>query len=319
MAAFSKYLLISVPVVALAGIAALWWQREKRERSYIEVGRVSSLIIYPVKSCKGIRVDNAKCFKEGMEYDRRWILLDENDIFISQRVDPKLALVVPHFEGGKYLCLDAPGMKTLKLNIDLPENQQESKRIRVYRVYGGGQYVGDEAAEWFSSYLKRPGCKLYKLSQPKLICEDEKWGDVALPGDKASFGNFSPFMITTEQSLVALNGVLPSPVTMERFRPNVVVDGLKAYDEDNWTKKIIKIGDVEFRFLKNCGRCSLTTVNPATGEKEGNEPLATLQRIRLPEDRDPRQGRAPLFGVQFALDGDRIGVVRIGDIVMVSA
>ena len=70
MAAFSKYLLISVPVVALAGIAALWWQREKRERSYTEVGRVSSLIIYPVKSCKGIRVDNAKCFKEGMEHDR---------------------------------------------------------------------------------------------------------------------------------------------------------------------------------------------------------------------------------------------------------
>lgn len=209
-------------------------------------------------------------------------------------------------------------MKTLKLDAELSEDKQELKRILVYRVYGEGQYVGDEAAEWFSNYLKRPGCKLYKLSRPKLICEDKKWGDVTLPGDKASFGNFSPYMITTEQSLVALNGELPSPVTMERFRPNVVVGGLKAYDEDKWSKKIIKIGDVEFRFLKNCGRCSLTTVNPATGEKEGNEPLATLQRIRLPEDRDPRQGRAPLFGVQFALDGDKMGVVKLGDRVMVS-
>ena len=67
---YSKYLLIALPVVALAGFAALWWQRKERKRSYTEVGRVSGLIIYPVKSCKGIRVDNAKCFKEGMEYDR---------------------------------------------------------------------------------------------------------------------------------------------------------------------------------------------------------------------------------------------------------
>ncbi|KAJ7365551.1 Mitochondrial amidoxime reducing component 2 [Desmophyllum pertusum] len=105
---YSKYLLIGLPVVALAGFAALWWQRNERRRSYMEVGRVSGLFLYPVKSCKGIRVDDVKCFKEGMEFDRHWILIDENDVFVTQRQDPKLALVVPHFEDGKYLCLEAP-------------------------------------------------------------------------------------------------------------------------------------------------------------------------------------------------------------------
>ncbi|KAL9953901.1 hypothetical protein ACROYT_G041374 [Oculina patagonica] len=305
---YSKYLLIGLPVVALAGFVALWWHRSEKKRSYKEIGRVSGLFIYPVKTCKGISVDEVKCFKEGMEHDRHWVLVDENDDFVSQRKDPKLVLVVPHFEDGK-LCLNAPGMETLKVDIELQADKKEYKKIKVWRMYGEGQYVGDEAAEWFSKYLNKPGYKMYQMSQPRLICTDNKWGDVGLPDDRVSFGNFAPYMIANEASLVAVNEELPSPVTMERFRPNVVVSGLGQYEEDNWAKKRIKVGDVEFRFLKHCGRCPITTVNPATGEKEGEEPLATLRRIRLPEDRDPRQGISPLFGVHVAPDGDGGSVV----------
>jgi len=88
--------------------------------------------------------------------------------------------------------------------------------------------------------------------------------------------------------------------------------------QDKWTGKRIKVGEVEFRFLKCCGRCPITTVNPATGEIEGDEPLATLRRIRLPEDRDPRQGIASLFGVHVTPDKDGVGVIKLGDSVMVS-
>ncbi|KAJ7365557.1 Mitochondrial amidoxime reducing component 2 [Desmophyllum pertusum] len=155
MVSYSKYLLIGLPVVALAGFAALWWQRQGRTRSFKEVGRVSGLFFYPVKSCKGIRVDDVQCFKEGMEFDRHWCVLDGKDIFASQRKDPKLALVVPHFEEGKYLCLDALGMEMLKLDIHLQVDEKEYKKIKIFGMEGEGQYVGDEAAEWFSSYLNK--------------------------------------------------------------------------------------------------------------------------------------------------------------------
>lgn len=316
MVSYSKYLLIGLPVIALAGIAALWWQRKERRMTYKEVGRVSDLFIYPVKSCKGIRVDEVKCFKEGMEYDRRWILVDENDAFVTQRKDPKLALVIPYFEGDRYLCLDAPGMKTLK--VDMQADSREFKRIRVWGTYAEGQYVGDEASEWFSNYLNKTGYKMYKLSKPRLVHDDKTWGDVALPDDKVSFGDFAPYMIATEASLAAVNEELQSPVTMQRFRPNVVVSGLKAFEEDKWESKMIKVGDVEFRFLNSCGRCSMTTVNPETGEKRGDEPLATLRRIRLPEDRDPRHGQSPLFGAYVAPARGGVGVLKTGDSVMIS-
>lgn len=318
MATYSKYLLIGVPVAVLASCAALWLREKLRKRSFKEVGRVSGIFVYPVKSCKGIRVPDIKCFKEGMEYDRHWIVLDEKGNFITQRKDPKLALVVPHFEDGKYLCLDAPGMETLKLNILLRADQTEYKRIKIFGMEGEGQYVGDEAAEWFSKYMKKPGFKMYKLSRPRVIREHDEWSDIGEAGDKATFGDFAPYMILAEDSLAMLNKELPMPLEMERFRPNIVVAGLSAFEEDKWEGgRKIKIGDVLFRYLNRCGRCSLPIVNPKTGEKKGDEPLATLRRIRLPEDRDPRYDRSPLFGINAAPDGDGVGVIREGDTVMV--
>ncbi|KAJ7365559.1 Mitochondrial amidoxime reducing component 2 [Desmophyllum pertusum] len=128
-------------------------------------------VIYPVKSCKGIRVDDVKCFREGMEFDR------------------------------------------------------------IFGMEGEGQYVGDEAAEWFSNYMGKPGFKVYQLSRPRVIREHDEWSDIGEAGDKASFGDFAPYMILAEASLAALNTQLPSPMEMERFRPNVVVNGLMAFEE----------------------------------------------------------------------------------------
>ncbi|KAJ7365553.1 Mitochondrial amidoxime reducing component 2 [Desmophyllum pertusum] len=246
MAEYSKYLLIGLPVVALASIAALWWRGKERTRSYKEMGRVSGLFIYPVKSCKGIRVDDVKCFREGMEFDRRWIVLD-----------------------GK-----------------VTSRSREYKRIKIFGMEGEGQYVGDEAAEWFSNYM----------GNLVLKCTSSLGLDV-LSGVKytTSFANG--------------NGKVP---------PNVVVNGLMAFEEDKWEGgRKIKIGDVVFRYLNRCARCSLPIVNPKTGEKKGDEPLKTLRRIRLPDDRDPRYDRSPLFGINAAPDGDGVGVLREGDSVMV--
>ncbi|XP_073249341.1 mitochondrial amidoxime-reducing component 1-like [Porites lutea] len=319
MATYSKYILmIGVPIAVVASIGVLWWQRKKKKPTLNVVGRVSDLIIYPVKSCKGIRVSEAKCFKEGMEYDRCWVIVDEKDVFITQRTHPQLALVVPEIEDNRYLCLNAPKMKTLKL--DTTDTSGEVKKLRVKRMDGEGRYVGDEAAEWISNYLEMPGCKIYQLTKPRIILEDDKWGSVAQPGDTAAFGDFAPYLICSEASLDALNEELPSPVTMERFRANIIINGLEAWEEDKWSGKNIRVGDVEFRFLKDCGRCLFVTVDPDLGEKDGEEPLVTLRRIRLPEDRDPRQGQSPLFGVHVTPEGSAVGgSVKLGDSVTLVA
>lgn len=313
MPSYSKYLLIGLPVLALAGFAALWWQR--RKGIYKAVGRVSDLFVYPVKSCKGIQLTEAKCCKEGIEFDRSWVILDAKDNFADQRKYPKLALVVPHFEDDK-LCVDAPKMNTLK--IDLQTNIEEFKKILIWETYGEGQYVGDEAAEWFSTYLEKPGCKMYQLSIPRKMQDDEVWADVSKPGDETSFSDFGSYLVTAEESLDALNKELASPISMNRFRPNIVVRGLKAFGEDKWVGNKIKIGGVDFRFLKRCGRCTLPNINQELGVREGKEPLDTLKRVRIPEDQDPRDGSAPLFGIYVTLDQpDNVGVVSVGDAVMI--
>lgn len=310
---YSKYLLIGLPVVALAGVGVLWWQRREEKDSCTEVGHVRELWVYPVKSCKGIQLTEAKCFKRGIEYDRSWIIIGEDDIYLTQRKDPKLALVVPRFEDGKYLCLDAPGMSTLK--VDMQAEKEGVRKIKVKTSYGEGFYVGDEAAAWISTYLEKPGCKIYQLSKTRVIQEDEKWGSVAQPGDLVPFSDFAGYLVTIDASLDALNSELPKPISMERFRANIIISGPKAFEEDEWTTKTLQIGDIKFRFLKRCGRCQVTTVDPELGVKDGEEPLTTLRRIRLPEDRDPRQGQSPLFGNHVTLQGDKEGIIRVGQTV----
>ncbi|KAK3730362.1 hypothetical protein QZH41_014839 [Actinostola sp. cb2023] len=287
----------------------MYWRRRQRHEFHC-VGKVSGLFIYPVKSCKGIPVDCAMCFDQGLQHDRRWIILNEKDRFISARERPALALVKPSIiAANNGLCLDAPNMETLE--VALPLNTTEFKSISVFGVVGEGQSAGQEAAAWLSKYLNKPGCKLYYMTKPRFIANDEIWGDVAKPDDKHGFGDFAPLLVTTTEALAALNNELDTPITMARFRPNVIINGTKTFDEDNW--KQLKVNDVEIRCMKNCDRCVMTTIDPDLGVKTGKEPLATLKRTRLPENRDKRFGDSPFFGIHAAVDKE--GVIKVGDTV----
>lgn len=313
MVSYSKYLFMGAPFVALAALGVLWWQKREKKRTFMEVGRVTELFVYPVKSCKGIKLTEARCLKEGMEFDRNWIILNEKGQFVCQRKAPGLALVVPHFEDNKYLCLDAPGMKTLK--IDLHQNEKESKEIRVWGSNAEGQYAGDEAADWFSKYLNKPNCSLYKLSKARMLPEEKN--SHAIPDDRVSFADAAPYMMATEGTLERVNNDLKSPVTIDRFRPNIVISGPAAFGEYKWEGKRIKLGDVEFRFLMICTRCSIPTVNPETGEKQGAEPVATLKRLKASDNRLAKYGNCPLFGVYVAPVRNDVGIIRIEDSVMI--
>lgn len=310
----SRVMLLSVPVAVATGALAFWWMRKQRTRTYEEVGFVSALNVYPVKSCKAISLEHAECLVTGIKYDRDWVILDGHERLASQRKYPKLALVTPRFEDDGSLCLDAPGMKTLKLPMDVKMYGQ-NKPIRVFGMWGEGAFAGSEAADWFCKFLEDEGLKMYLVTKARYLNTDDVWKAIAQPQDKASFADYSPFMMATEKSLEYLNKELSSPMPMRRFRPNIVVSGVKeAHLEDQWNH--IKIGDVEFRLLNNCSRCTLTLVDPDTGIREDREPLATLRRIRLPEDRDKRYGEAPFFGINLALENR--GGIKLGDAVLVS-
>jgi len=242
-------------------------------------------------------------------------VVDKDDEYIKSFEKPVFAQVTPHFEDGK-LCLNAPGMETLRVDINL-DNKETIRDLRVLRISSRSQFVGDEAAIWFSTLLNSPGCKMYQIYEPRYATKDAKWPDLALPGDRTGYAAFSAFLMTTEASLDALNEKLPSPIGMDRFRPNIVIGGTEPYAEDKWThNRILKIANVTFRKLKDCGRCVQTTVDPEKGKKDGLEPLSTLRKTRLFKDRDPRHGYAPFFGVQMAPDCE--GTIRLGDPVFIS-
>lgn len=130
------------------------------------------------------------------------------------------------------------------------------------------------------------------------------------------YASFAAYHMTTESSLVAVNKILSTPIGMDRFRANVIIGGTEPFAEDNWSQKRLKIAEVKFRTLKDCGRCVQTTIDPETGIKSGLEPLKTLRRTRLPPDRDPRHGNSPFFGIQMAPDCE--GSIKLGDPVFIS-
>ncbi|EDO35680.1 predicted protein [Nematostella vectensis] len=307
MSALPKALLVCVPAAVASSIALLYWYKT-RKRAFRPSGHVSGLYIYPIKSCKGIPLDSALCLTEGLQYDRRWVIVNDKNVVLTQRQYPSLALVSPRLEeGGQMLCVDAPGMSTL--NVRLPLTTSDHRNIEVFGLVGEGRSAGAEASVWFSKYLEKPGCKLFYMTRPRFLQDDKDWGEECLPEDKASFGDFAPLLVVTMETLIALNKELDSPVSIRRFRPNIIISGVPACAEDNW--KLINIRDVQIRKIKNCDRCVLTTVDPDLGKKSGNEPLATLKRTRMPADRDPRYGDSPFFGIHTVVDNT--GNIQVGD------
>jgi uncharacterized protein YcbX len=245
-------------------------------------------------------VAEARLTARGLEHDRRFMLVDAERNFLTQRQLPQMARLVPRIEG-----------ETLRIgweaeHIELPLTPREGSvlRVRVWRDEVDALDLGAASSAFFSAALGQPVRLVY------LPDASERQVDLgyAQPGDQVSFADGFPYLLANEASLVDLNSQLVRPVPMSRFRPNLVVAGADAYAEDGWNE--IRIGDARFEIKKPCTRCAIVTTDQETGRRDGKEPLQTLARTRS------WQGK-PVFA-QNALcrSGER---VRCGDVLAVLA
>ena len=262
--------------------------------------RIAGITVYPIKSTAGIHLDTAQVEWPGLHHDRRLMLVDKNGVFITGRRYPMLTQV---FTG---IVDDALVVRTAgreDLHISLPGNEVEQFPVRIWRDQVDAVESGSEANAWFSEFLEIE-CRLVCMPDTSKRATDP---DYSQADDIVSFADAYPVLLISDASLADLNSRLDTPVSMQRFRPNLVVSVSEPYEEDNWQR--IRIGDVEFDGVKNCSRCVFTTIDPDTGEKHpAAEPLKTLMAYR-------RTGNGAFFGQNLIPRG--LGNIKIGDAIEV--
>lgn len=261
---------------------------------------LSALNIYPVKGLKGIALDAADCTDRGLRHDRRWMVVDSEGVFLSQREHPRMATVWTDITDDA-LVLSTP--ETDSVEVPLTPPRGDARRVRVWNSVVDAVPVSAEADAWLEEYLGLP-CHIVYMPDTTRRESNEKYGGA---GNLVGFADGFAYLLANEASLAELNARLAAKhhaaLPMNRFRPNLIVSGARAFAEDGW--KEIRVGEAILRAEKPCGRCQVTTTDQATGEVAGPEPLATLSTFR-----DSRE-----FGVMFGMNLVTVkkGAVRVGD------
>jgi len=259
---------------------------------------LTEIHVYPVKSLAGIQVTSWPVTEKGLLFDRRWMLVDSNQQFLSQRRLPQMALIKTALTEN-HLILSAPDMGDL--HLPLHPSSGDIINSTIWHDQCLAHSVSEDADKWLGDFLG-VGCRL--VYQPDELIRLVN-PDYAKADDQVSFADGFPFLIVSEQSLAALNQEMQLNLPMIRFRPNLVVSGCESYAEDYWRE--ISIGEIDFRLTKPCARCSVPTIDPSTG-KSGKEPLTTLNRTRKWQNK-------VYFG-QNALH-DQCGSLTVGNIVRI--
>jgi uncharacterized protein YcbX len=262
---------------------------------------LSGLYLYPMKSCAPLPVDAARIEPRGLEHDRRWMVVDAGGRFITGREQPRLTLVraLPDGDG---LSLQAPGMPAL--HVAAPATD-ETLPVVVWKSDVRARPCDAGADAWLGAFLGQP----VRLVHMDAGVHRPVVSEHAHAGDEVSFADAYPLLLVTQAALDGLNARLAQPVPVQRFRPNLVVDGAPAHAEDGWSR--IRIGGHEFEVGPACVRCVFTTVDPERGERDASgEPLRTLIGYRRGE-------RGVTFGRNLVPRG--IGTLRLGDRVEILA
>lgn len=259
---------------------------------------LSQLFVYPVKSLAGIRVSQSQVVETGLRYDRKWMLIDQQQQFLSQRTLPKMALINTALTADS-LILSAQNMSDIA--IPLRAEAGEVIPSQVWHDNCLARSVSNEVDQWLSEFLQLP-CRLVYQPADTVRTVDPVYAKAT---DQVSFADGFPFLILSTASLAAFNQQANLNLTIERFRPNLVIAGCEAYAEDRWRQ--IRIGAIDFRLPKPCSRCGVPGIDPQTA-LSSKAPLLALSHLRKWQNK-------VYFG-QNALH-DNLGILQLGDPVIV--
>ncbi|TKK70388.1 MOSC domain-containing protein [Ilyomonas limi] len=260
---------------------------------------ISELFIYPIKSLGGIAVSNAYVTDRGLQYDRRWMLVDDNNIFLTQREWPAMALFDVAIKDEGLLVTHKPDGAAMLVPFE--SQTSEVLTVEVWSDHCKAIVVSHEANAWFSKLLNM-NCKLVYMPDAVKRSVDEKY---ALDKEIVSFADGYPMLLIGQSSLDDLNNKLQEKLTMRRFRPSIVFTGGEPFEEDEL--KAFTINGIHFFGVKLCARCVITTINPDTATK-GKEPLRTLATYRM-------ENNKIYFGQNLLHKGE--GWIQVGDAIEV--
>jgi uncharacterized protein YcbX len=271
--------------------------------------RIAQLAIYPVKGCRGIALARAALAPTGLVIDpdgaaigdREWVVVDEHGEFLSQREHPKMALIETRLTS-THLQLKAPGMLLLEVPF---ASEGDVVQARVWDDTVAAVTQGEVADAWFSSYLGRPARLLRFDPEHRRLANARYTAPFEAP---YKFADAFPLLVTNTASLADLNARLAArgaPIGMERFRPNIVLDGLAAYEEDY--VKTLRADGAMLRLVKRCARCTVPGVDPASGEFSPRVPDALAEYRRFDD--------GVMFGVNAIVAEGAGAELRVGDAV----
>lgn len=270
--------------------------------------KISEIIFYPIKSCRGIALQEAMLrpfgLSDGTVADRQWMLVDEGGEFLTQRAHPRMAVIAPRIGNGS-LEVQATGMAPLKIPLALLD-ASSSRKVRIWRDTLDALDCGEAASAWFSEALGTR-CRLVRFDSHVRRFSNTQWtGGIEAPN---LFSDGYPFLVISQASLDDMNEKLAAQgrdaLPMNRFRPNLVIDGIGAFEEDH--AREIRIGDAVLKPVKPCPRCPIPSVNQATGIV-GPDPLDILRTYRA----DPRVDGGITFGMNAILLKGEGASLRVG-------
>jgi uncharacterized protein YcbX len=268
--------------------------------------QLSEIWVYPVKSLGGIQLQESKVTDRGLELDRRWLLVDDDGRFLSQREYPELALFKPEIAGDFLRITHRTSLESIDIVVRPVFSDDEPKvKVTVWDDAIEAFEVSAASTDWFTRLLGFSVRLVYMPDESERKLDP----DYAITGaENNSFSDAYPFLIIGQASLDDLNSRMEKPVPMNRFRPNFVFTNGEAFEEDSWRE--FSIGNVSFVGVKPCDRCVMTTVDPEKGIISGKDPLKTLAKYR-------NFGNKVLFGQNVI--GLGLGTVSVGDTVLVSS
>lgn len=265
--------------------------------------RITLLITYPIKSCAGIKLESSIIDASGLQWDRQWVVVDERGNTLTQRTVPTMVLIQPTIDGD-YLVLSAPGQKNISIALKAKVTPAVAVAVQIWQDATYGADEGEEVAAWLSQFLGQP-CRLLRVHAQARRTLSKAWvRQWEMQADESidllvnthfGFADGFPFLICNESSLQELNAAIQAdgdmPVDMHRFRPNIVINGMTAYEEDYALR--LYGGGHYFAKLKHCTRCPMPNVDPSTAV------VGTQPSIALAKTRHTTEGIC--FGINAAL------------------